>query len=304
MPLSFPRLLSFLAVTLLGLPAFGQLTGSSLDSHVVVSESNSKNAPVAHHPIRHQSYTVELKTTTVQTLSDGTTITRESTEIRASDSQRRTLFSTTQKTPFGDQQKTITTVHVNDPVESTQTDWSSQSKVARVLKLPTQDQQHGCWQSESGNMHIDYGVGHPVSSGRVSIGNASGGIGGGAGFSTTLPSSMPRPIHEPPTSEDLGTTTIQGLEAHGHRFTTVVPAGQIGNDKPLMRVNESWMASGLGFPLRSVNDDPQSGKSTTEVVNLDLSEPPLSAFLPPDDYKVVVEELHQVTCPEPGMPWQ
>jgi hypothetical protein len=45
-----------------------------------------------------------------------------------------------------------------------------------------------------------------------------------------------------------------------------------------------------------VNDSPQGGKTTTEVVRLDLSEPPLSTFQPPEGYEVVIEELHQVTC--------
>ena len=114
----------------------------------------------------------------------------------------------------------------------------------------------------------------------------------------------PPAAHEPPTKEDLGTTTIQGIEVRGTRYTAVTPIGRIGNDRPLVQVNESWTAPGFGFSLRSMNDDLQSCKTTTEVENLDLSEPPQSAFQPPDGYKIVQDELHQVACPEPGMPWQ
>jgi hypothetical protein len=283
-------------VALLGTPAFSQLsTGSSTDGRIGVSVGSCSDATCAHRSIPHQSYTAELKTTHVQVLADGTTITTEGSEIRASDSQNRVLFSSTRTVPRGDQQTTVTNAHVDDPVEGTQTNWNSQSKVAHVIKLPSQDQRHGCWASQSGHMHLNYGAGH------ASLLNR--GVGEGTGSASNA-ASIPHPTHSTPTTEDLGTTTIQGVEAHGHRFTTVIPAGQIGNDKQLVRVNENWTAPGLNFALRSTYEDPQSGKSTTEVVNLDLSEPPISTFQPPDDFKVEIEELHQVACPEPGSPWQ
>jgi hypothetical protein len=96
--------------------------------------------------------------------------------------------------------------------------------------------------------------------------------------------------------EDLGTATIQGVEARGQRWTTITPVGQIGNDRELVSTNEVWAAVNLGIPMREVNDSPQGGKTTTEVVRLDLSEPPLSTFQPPEGYEVVIEELHKVTC--------
>jgi|ERR1035441_5582248 hypothetical protein len=96
---------------------------------------------------------------------------------------------------------------------------------------------------------------------------------------------------------------IQGVEAHGHRYTTEIPAGQIGNDKPLVRVEENWMAPSLGIQVRRISDDPQQRKTTMELVKVDLSEPPVSAFQPPEGYEVQTEELHQVACPAPGQPW-
>ncbi len=276
-------------LALLGVPAFSQLSTAS-------SGVNCKDAPCAHQPIVHQSYTAELKTTRVQVLADGTTITTESSEIRASDSQNRELFSSTRTIPRGDQQTSVTNAHVDDPVEGTQTTWNSQSKVAHVIKLPSQDQRHGCWASQSGQLHMSYGAGN------ASIA-PNGGIGAGTGSASNA-ASIPHPTHPTPATEDLGTTTILGVEARGQRLTTVIPVGQIGNDKQLVRTIESWMAPGFSFPLRSIHENPQSGKSTTEVVNLDLSEPPLSTFQPPDDYKIEVEEMHQVACPESGTPWQ
>jgi hypothetical protein len=80
----------------------------------------------------------------------------------------------------------------------------------------------------------------------------------------------------------------------------VIPVGQIGNDRELVTTNEIWTAANLGIPVREVNDSPQGGKTTTEVVSLDLSEPALPTFQPPEGYEVVIEELHKVTCQDQG----
>jgi hypothetical protein len=288
--------------------------------------AQSANIPLRNptKPVQHQPYTVELKTTTVHSLANGTTITRESTEIRAEDSQHRSLFSHTHAFPIGGRQRISTMVHIEDPVEGTRITWDSLKEEATVLRLPPKDQQHGCWQSDSGNMRIDYGPARPVSGGQtgvtssspvvVSMGGTSEtvpanqaadissvGVGGGMGSIGALAAGSPRLAHNPPQAEDLGTAIIEGVEVRGRRFTQTIPAGQIGNDQPLVSTTESWTAPNLGIALRSVRDDPQSGKSTTEVVRVDLSDPPLSTFQPPEGYRVIVQELHQVACLSPGL---
>lgn len=297
---------------------------------LALAASQSVDAQTANNPhkmaqVERHPFTVELKTTNVQTLANGTTITRESTEIRAEDSQHRTFSSRTHVLPWRDQPQTMIMVHIEDPVEGTQITWNSQKQEATVLRLPPLDQRHGCWQSDSAHMTMSYGPAQPVSAGGtagtglvgslvVSTGGTSGsagvsqsadisavGIGGGVGSVGAVAAGVPHLAQTTPHVEDLGTTTIEGVEVHGHRFTHTIPAGQIGNDQPLFSTSESWSAPSLGgFALRSLRDDPQSGKSSTEVVRLDLSEPPLSTFQPPEGYKVVTEEMHQVPCKSPG----
>lgn len=107
----------------------------------------------------------------------------------------------------------------------------------------------------------------------------------------------PRSAPMRPVREDLGTDTIMGVEVRGTRITITTPVGRIGNDQPLVRTEERWSAPSLGgLTLRDINNDPQSGKSTRELVNLDLSEPDPSTFQPPEGYEVVTEEMHQVAC--------
>jgi hypothetical protein len=280
--------------------------------------ANNPHAQVEWHP-----FTVELKTTTVQTLANGTTITRESSEVIAEDSQhRRFTAATNGPLPLRDHQGPITFVQIEDPVEATQTRWNSQMKEVTVLKLPPVDQRQGCWQSDSGFTHANYGPAHQVpgpsaglpvarssiavTMGATSLNQAANtgsvGIGGGIGSGGSVVVSH-RLAHNLPQMEDLGASTIEGVEVEGRRMTRTTPAGQAGNDQPLVSTTDSWSAPSLGgIALRSVIDDPLSGKSTTEVVRLDLSEPPLSTFQPPDGYKVIVDEMHQVACREPGQP--
>ena len=93
-----------------------------------------------------------------------------------------------------------------------------------------------------------------------------------------------------------------GLEAHGTRMTITTPIGEIGNDKPLVHSTEVWNAKGLPLPLRQIISDPRSGTEIREVVSLDLSEPPLSTFQPPEGYEIIVDELHEVPCQFPQAP--
>ena len=286
----------------------------ALASAQLLTAQNTRGARKADSPVQLQPYTVELKTTTVQTLANGTTITRESSEIQARDSQERTLRSNTHAAFSG--QEPFTFAQAENPVESTQTSWNSTSREAQVVKLPPEDQRSGCWRSDGGHMEIGYGNARPASGGgsgsagssfSITSSGASGATGtknadfistsivGGIG-AATLSATTPHLAHDRPKIEDLGNATIEGVEVRGQRTTRTIPVGQIGNDQPLVSTTELWIAPSLGIVLRSMRDDPQSGKSTTEVVHLDLTEPPLSTFQPPEGYKVVVEEMHPVAC--------
>lgn len=278
---------------LLAFPASGQIAGvvESRSSRLSVSAPGCQASGQSEPPDQIQPYTAELKTTTVQVLANGTTITHVSTEIRASDSEHRSYNSSTQP-QFSADQPAFTWASVDDPVENTESNWNSQSKTAQVIKLPPEAERHGCWASGSGNMRMDYGPESPAdreaARARMKAGTEQ--------RSGSVPASTFTRIASEPKMEDLGTTTIEGVEAHGQRWTTVIPVGQIGNDRELTRTNESWSAPSLGFPIRVINDDPQGGRSTTEVTRIDLSEPPLSTFQPPEGYEVTVDELHQVPC--------
>jgi hypothetical protein len=91
-------------------------------------------------------------------------------------------------------------------------------------------------------------------------------------------------------NEQLGTRTLNGVEAIGTRTTQTIPAGKQGNDMPLVITNEIWRARTLGLTLFAIQDDPRRGKSTFEYTELNLGEPDPSLFTPPAGY--TIEETH------------
>ena len=248
-------------------------------------------------PRQPAPYSATFKITTVQTLAGGTTITRESTETQARDSAGRRMNSRTENT-FGSIQREFTFGNASDPVANTQSNWNSQSREARVIQLPPADAQHsGCWATDSGNWRMSQNVYRPPAVPRAPASAATPARGGGSA-TTGVSISPAGALSQVSTQrEDLGVSTIMGVEVHGTRFTTTVPAGQMGNDRPIDTTQESWTAPGLGLELRAVRDDPRSGKTTREVQSLDLGEPPISMFQPPEGYKMVTEQTHQVDCP-------
>jgi hypothetical protein len=273
-------------------------------------------------PRVHPSYTVEFKTTHVQTLANGATITTETKEVMARDAEMRRMNSVTQAA-VGDR-PAVTTVHVNDPTTGDEISWNSASQVAHDIRRPVGNPRHGCWATPDGRYRAIYGPGNassgvppqplqppsppagaaaPVASPLAESGTAPRVISGGEGaaISGVVTSgsnsvALGNPYPGNVTREDLGADTIMGVEVHGSRTTTTTPPGSMGNDQPLVRTDVVWMAPSLGMALRSVSDDPQMGKTDREVVSVDLNNPDPSLFQPPAGYQLETEEMQPVTC--------
>lgn len=86
--------------------------------------------------------------------------------------------------------------------------------------------------------------------------------------------------------EDLGTQTIAGVSAQGTRYTRTIPAGQMGNEKPITIVSEHWYSSDLQMTVMSKRSDPRFGETTYTLTNVQRSEPPASLFAVPSDFTV------------------
>jgi hypothetical protein len=90
------------------------------------------------------------------------------------------------------------------------------------------------------------------------------------------------------TKEQLGTKAVNGLQAEGVRVTRTIPAGAIGNDKPIEVVTERWFSPDLQIAVMTVHTDPMMGTVTTKLVNIARGDPDASLFQVPADYKIEV----------------
>jgi hypothetical protein len=216
--------------------------------------------------IANEPYSATVKTTIVQKLVDGTTITRVSTTKQARDSEGRTMHQTSIYVPNGE--PAVINTSVLDPGSHTMTNWMSQSKLATVSRM-----------SEPKSLAALLPAQTTAPAGGPSP-NAA--VDGQSQSATAARVARIRNSHK----EQLGGRTIAGVHAEGTRITMTIPEGAEGNDRPISTVNETWRSPELNIILLSVNEDPRTGTRTTEVTDLDRAEPDPSVFQVPEGYTV------------------
>jgi TonB family protein len=92
-----------------------------------------------------------------------------------------------------------------------------------------------------------------------------------------------------PVTETLGEQMFDGIKAVGTRSVTTIPAGQIGNERPLEITFERWYSPELQTVLLTRQSDPRFGENTFKLVNIVRSEPAKSLFEIPSDYTMSAE---------------
>lgn len=90
-----------------------------------------------------------------------------------------------------------------------------------------------------------------------------------------------------PVVEQLGTQVIEGVVAEGVRSTMTIPAGTIGNERPINVVSERWTSPDLKVIVQSRQSDPRFGETTYRLTNIVRAEPPAALFEVPPDFTVV-----------------
>ncbi|HEY0544672.1 MAG TPA: hypothetical protein VGC91_04675 [Pyrinomonadaceae bacterium] len=104
--------------------------------------------------------------------------------------------------------------------------------------------------------------------------------------------------------ESLGTQTIEGVEAEGTRSTITIPAGRIGNDRPLEIVSERWFSKALQVVVMNKHSDPRMGETVYRLTNIKRNEPDASLFKVPSDYTIKEGRPPQPPRPPRGEPGQ
>lgn len=85
---------------------------------------------------------------------------------------------------------------------------------------------------------------------------------------------------------DLGTQTVNGVQATGTRTTTTIPAGAVGNQAAITTTREVWTAVALKVPVQIKTSDPRFGENTMNLTNITQGEPDPTLFQPPASYTV------------------
>lgn len=80
--------------------------------------------------------------------------------------------------------------------------------------------------------------------------------------------------------------TIDGLAVEGRKNTTVIAAGQIGNEQPITITSEEWRSPELNVLVLTKHSDPRMGDSSYRLVNIIRAEPDRSLFMVPSDFTV------------------
>jgi hypothetical protein len=85
-------------------------------------------------------------------------------------------------------------------------------------------------------------------------------------------------------TESLGSQTIEGVLAEGKRTTRTIPAGQIGNERPLEITSEVWFSPELQIIVLSKRNDPRTGETIYRLTDIKRVEPDHSLFEIPSGY--------------------
>jgi hypothetical protein len=101
-------------------------------------------------------------------------------------------------------------------------------------------------------------------------------------------------MYEP--AEDLGEQVLEGLLVEGSRMTDTIPAGLIGNERPIDIVTERWYSKDIDALVLQRSSDPRFGETTYKLVNVVLGEPSPDLFQVPQGYEIQSAEL-----PRPGV---
>jgi hypothetical protein len=91
--------------------------------------------------------------------------------------------------------------------------------------------------------------------------------------------------------EDLGVQTIDGISAQVTRYTHTIPAGQMGNEKPIIVTSERWYSPELQIVVKSTRNDPRFGQTTYTITSLQRQEPAATLFTVPADYTVQTSKV-------------
>ena len=231
--------------------------------------------------VKGAPYSAQAVTESTQVLSDGNRIVNKSTATVYRDSEGRTRREQTLRAigAFANGGEPPQTIFINDPVAGTSYMLDPRTHIARKMppmrfkfefKTPPPADKDGAPPGAPPPDRVE--IERDVIAGRTPPETR---------FIWGWQNYVARP-------ESLGRQTIEGVEAEGTRSTVTIPAGEIGNERPIEIVNERWYSPELQTVVMTRQSDPRFGEAGYRLTNIDRSEPAKSLFEIPADYTVKV----------------
>jgi hypothetical protein len=234
-------------------------------------------------------FSADAVTTVTQTLADGTKIEQRATAKWYRDSSGRvrreqTIIGLDRLNPSAAAQTTISFDSVpGDPAPYTLNPTTKTARrVARGMQWYTL--QNGVYRSIPLGLYFQNAG---TTAREQSDLNTNRWVDSLPGWSKDATQFAPIPPDAQKTDEQLGTRQVEGVKATGRRRTTVIPAGRIGNDRPIQIVEEQWDSAELNMVISSRFADPRTGVVEYRLTNISRAEPRADLFSVPSDYTVV-----------------
>jgi hypothetical protein len=223
-------------------------------------------------------YSATAVTETTQVLADGNRIVNKMESQVARDSQGRTRRQETMSNIGPLATNAPKMAFINDPVGKVSYVLDLGDKTAQVVKLPPPGQG-----PRAMAMVLAPGVAKSkadAEGGAIQKGMIIAGAGPGVEQRVWVNNDDASQVK----TESLGTQTIEGVSATGTRTTRTIPAGEIGNERPLEITSEVWTSPDLQTVVLSKRSDPRMGETVYKLTNIQRADPDPSLFQVPSGF--------------------
>ena len=263
-------------------------------------------------PVKGAPYAAEAANETIQVLQDGNRIVEKHSSKMYRDAEGRTRMENNFSTlgPLVPEGKAPSITSINDPVSGEHFILDNNRKTATKMTMPKIAMSGKPGEKREVRVEMRHaGPGSAASSSSHSSSSATAGTRVEGPGAPSLPFTVEHDVmiagpavmhsqavqvrHMAPggvapdvKKESLGKQMIEGVECDGTRETVTIPAGQMGNERPMVSVTERWVSAKLGLDVMRKHTDPRFGETNYRLTRIVQTDQPRSLFEIPADYKV------------------
>jgi len=233
-------------------------------------------------PVKGAPYSAEAVNETIQTLADGNRIVQRTSAMQYRDSEGRERREET---------SAMGAIFITDPIAGARytlhPDSRSAEKGPLVINFKLNGPGNAFFYVNGGAITtLPGGRSGPAPNAGVIVERTEAGLGRGIVLPETRIAGRAGVISGSSKTEQLGNMYIEGVQVQGTRSTVTIPAGDIGNDRPINIVDERWYSPDLQMTIMTKHSDPRSGETSFALKNINRSSPPPNLFEVPSDYTV------------------